>query len=170
MLISAIAVVSKNGVIGKDGKLPWHLPKDFQFFRSVTMGHYVVTGRKNFEHMGLLKGRKTIVLSRNRKLMEQNQMLMFKNGVVLGSVQEAYSLVQHQGADQFFVVGGGQIYKIMAPFIQKWYLTTVDVEIEDGDTFLEPPSEYKWSKISSKDFYKDDRHAYDFNISVFEKK
>ncbi|MEO8069399.1 MAG: dihydrofolate reductase, partial [Flavobacteriales bacterium] len=89
MIVSAIAAVSENGIIGRKGDLPWHLPDDMKFFQRTTMGHHVVTGRKNWETIPLkfrpLKGRPNIVVTRDAHYKAPG-------AVVVTSIAEALAL------------------------------------------------------------------------------
>ena len=119
MIISLIAAVAENGVIGKDNKLPWHLPADLQFFKKTTLGHPIIMGRKNFESIGrMLPGRTNIVLTKNPDFIA--------DGIkIANSLNEAFKIASDTDADECFVIGGSEIYKEALPFCQKLYITKV---------------------------------------------
>jgi len=121
----AIAAMSLNRVIGAGGKIPWHLPEDFKWFKQTTTGHVLVMGRKTFESIGKpLPNRETIVLSRAG---------FSHPGVkVVGSLDEVSALA---GDRQMFICGGAQIYEQALPRCSDLYLTVVNREYE-GDAFF----------------------------------
>jgi dihydrofolate reductase len=123
----AIAAMSLNRVIGCGPKIPWHIPEDFKWFKSVTTGNVIVMGRKTFESIGKpLPKRETIVLSRSR----QN----------IPGVRTISSLDQIDPARddrEFFICGGAELYKLALPFCSDLYLTLVQKEVQ-GDVFFPP--------------------------------
>ncbi|MDR2731917.1 MAG: dihydrofolate reductase [Fibromonadaceae bacterium] len=159
MLISLIAAVAENGVIGKDNELPWHLPADLQFFKKTTLGHPIIMGRKNFESIGrILPGRTNIVLTRNPNFTETADLK------VAHSLEEAFAIARKTGSDECFVIGGAEIYKEALPFCQKLYITQVH-GIFEGNTFM-PEYEKGFRKISSVSNNADEHNkcAYDFEV------
>ncbi|NVH78545.1 dihydrofolate reductase, partial [Paraburkholderia sp. JPY432] len=118
---------SKNGVIGRENKLPWHLPEDFKRFKETTYGAPVIMGRKTYESIGrLLPGRKNIIISRDASRL-------IPGAWVTHSLQEALNEAGPVG--EVFILGGGEIYRLALPLADRLYLTEVDVEI-DGDAFF----------------------------------
>lgn len=139
MTLSLIVAMSKNGVIGKDNKLPWHLPEDLKRFKRITMGHPIIMGRKTFESIGKpLPGRKNIVLSRSLPLLTSLLTSPYKGEedqiVVMNSLEKAFSLCNPN--EEVFVIGGAEIFKLALPFAHKIYLTLIEQEI-DGDIFFQ---------------------------------
>jgi dihydrofolate reductase len=125
MKISLIAAVAQNGVIGAENRLPWRLPGDLAQFKSTTMGHVVIVGRRTFESIGRpLPGRRMIVLTHRDDLDLP--------GVrTARSVDEALALAA--GEDEVFVAGGGEVYRAFMPRADRIYLTCVEANVE-GDT------------------------------------
>jgi dihydrofolate reductase len=160
VLISLIAAVAENGVIGKDNKLPWHLPADLRFFKKTTIGHPIIMGRKNFESIGkALPSRTNIVLTRNADFTEA------ENLKIAHSLEEAFEIARETGTDECFVIGGAEIYKEALPFCQKLYITRVH-GIFDGNIFM-PEFEKCFRKISSVSNFKDEQNDYDYDFEVF---
>lgn len=126
MIISIIAAMSENRVIGSGGNLPWKIPADLARFKSLTMGHVVVMGRKTFESIGHpLPGRTNIVLSRTKSSI---------NGcLVAASLPDA--IVAADGEEEFFVLGGAGVFAEALPLAHRIYLTIVHQHYE-GDTFF----------------------------------
>ena len=137
MIISAIVAAAKNNVIGKDNQIPWYLPADLIYFKKTTLGHHVIMGRKCFRSIGKpLPKRVNIVLTRDP--------FFSADGVLVAhSVEEALGLAYDDGAEEVFILGGGEIYRDSMDLWDKLYLTEVDIEPE-GDVFFPEivPSEW----------------------------
>ena len=160
MLISLIAAVAQNGVIGKDNELPWHLPADLQFFKKTTLGHPIIMGRKNFESIGrALPGRTNIVLTRNQNYETP------KECIKASSLKEAFAIAEKTAANECFVIGGAEVYKEALPFCQKLYITKVH-GIFEGNTYM-PEYENNFRKISNASNFKDERNIYDYDFEVW---
>nr|AIA12344.1 Dihydrofolate reductase [uncultured bacterium] len=130
MMLSHVVACSENGVIGKDGGLPWHLPEDLKRFKALTMGHILIMGRKTFDSIGrALPGRYTIVVSRNTTMMPR---IVTPAASIDEAIQHASTLTA-AWKDEVFIVGGGEIYRQTLPRVQRIYLTKVKMNI-DGDT------------------------------------
>ena len=128
MAIDLIVAVSKNNVIGYKGKLPWNLPEDLLHFKQITMGGYLIMGRKTFESIGkVLPGRTSIVLSKEKKTISQC--------LVAHSLQEAISLCDREL--NIFIIGGAQVFyeALSNQIVQKIYLTKIHQEYK-GDVFF----------------------------------
>ena len=140
--ISLIAAVARNGVIGKDGDVPWHLPEELAQFKATTLGHPLVMGRRTFESIGrVLPGRRTIVVTRDTQWRHP--------GVETAhSFAEAVSLAGP--ADEVFVAGGAQIYAEALPFAHRMVITEVHLETA-GDTFFPPWPRASWAEESRED-------------------
>ena len=127
MSVSMIAAVGKNLELGKNNDLIWHFKEDMKFFKDTTMGHTVVMGRKTFESLPkALPGRKNIVISSNAEYQAQG-------ATVVTSVEEALQIADNE---EIFVLGGGKIYAEFLPYADKLYLTEIDAECEDADTYF----------------------------------
>ena len=121
----AIAAMADNRAIGNKGKIPWHLPGDFKWFKQTTMGHFLVMGRKTYESIGRpLPGRKTFVLSRHQKAIPGVQTLA-----------NLSNLEQLKTDRIIWIAGGSEIYRQMLPRCSELYLTRVHRSVE-GDTFF----------------------------------
>lgn len=128
MKLSLIAAVARNGAIGRDNALLWHLPGDLPRFKQITMGSPLIMGRKTYDSIGRpLPGRRNIVITRNADWSVP--------GVeVARSLDEALALVAE--APQAFVMGGGQVYAQALPQADELVLTEVDQDVLDADTFF----------------------------------
>jgi dihydrofolate reductase len=142
-----------NGVIGKEGQLPWHLPADLKHFKAVTMGTPMVMGRKTFESLpGLLPGRRHIVLTRAPGWSAAG-------AAVVHSVEEAISIAN---APRVSIVGGAEIFALFLPHADAIELTEVHTEA-DGDTVMPAPDPAAWQEVSrERHEAADGRPAYSF--------
>src|SRR6187431_1326800 len=143
MIISAIAAMSTNRVIGIDGGLPWHQPRDMKFFKETTLGHHIIMGRNNFASLDYrpLKGRTNIVLTRDPFFITSSAMVMH-------SIEEALSFAQDHGEMEAFIIGGGEIYRQSMHLLDKIYLTEVITEVS-GDTYFPEIDMDEWVVESS---------------------
>ena len=139
MPVTILAAVARNGVIGVDGGLPWHIPGDLPRFKQRTMGHALVMGRRTYESIGrALPGRTTVVVTRQPDWKA--------DGVVTAaSVSEALARAA-EFDDEVFVVGGAQIYAEALPVTDRLELTLVDAEPE-GDTFFPEVDWLRWREV-----------------------
>jgi dihydrofolate reductase len=140
--ITIVVARAINGTIGKDGKLPWHIPGDLRHFKDVTMGSAMIMGRKTFDSLpGVLPGRRHIVLTRDPAWGH--------DGVeVAHDKQEALELA---GRDRVTVIGGEAIFAMFHPDAEKIELTEVLAEV-DGDTFMDDPrSTGEWHEVACED-------------------
>ena len=128
MIVSMIVAASERGVIGKNGGMPWRLPADLRRFKSLTMGHALVVGRKTFASIGkALPGRRMIVVTRGAVLPD---------GVVaVSSLEAALAEASRTERDEVFIAGGAEIYALALPLVQRIYLTRVHGDI-GGDTIV----------------------------------
>lgn len=143
MKLAIIVAAAKNGVIGIKNRLPWHLPQDLKYFKSVTMGKPVIMGRKTYESIGRpLPGRLNIVVTRDQLWKASVDLVVVHS---LTSALEAAS--QHVPAEadvtEAMIIGGAEIYREALPLADKIYLTEVGVEPE-GDAFFELPCGDQW--------------------------
>jgi len=162
MFLSMIAAMGRNRVIGKKNDIPWKLPAEQQYFKEVTMGHAVVSGRKNFESMGRpLKGRRNIIITRNRDYRPDNCEIIY-------TIEELYRMFDDSD-EEVFIIGGEEIYRMFLPFSKKLYITSIDAEF-DGDTYFPLFSETEWTQISEKNGLTDEKNPYHYTFKVFERK
>jgi dihydrofolate reductase len=134
MIVAIIAAMAENRVIGRDGTIPWDIPADRSRFRELTLGHPVIMGRRTFETIGRpLPGRTNIILTRQPGYRPAGCL-------VAPTLQEA--LAACAGADEVFVCGGEEVYRLALPLADRIYLTIVHREYA-GDTFFPPiPSDF----------------------------
>jgi dihydrofolate reductase len=162
VLISLIAALASNGVIGKDNKLPWHLPADLQYFKKTTLGHPIIMGRKNFESIGrALPGRVNIILTRNENFKTP------EGCIKAHSLKTAFEIAEKTDASECFVIGGTEIYKEALPFCQKLYITRVH-GIFEGDAFM-PEFENEFRRVSCETHFKDEKNKWDYDFEILQR-
>jgi dihydrofolate reductase len=128
-MIQLVVARARNGVIGRDGTLPWHLPEDLKRFKRLTLGTAMVMGRKTFDSLpGLLPNRRHIVVTRNGEWRAEG-------AEVVHSLPEAFALA---GPDDVSVIGGAEIFRLALAFVERVELTEVLAEVE-GDTVMPDP-------------------------------
>jgi dihydrofolate reductase len=134
--INIIVARSRNGVIGKDGKLPWYLPEDLKFFKEKTIGFPVIMGRKTWESIGKpLKGRENIVLTKNPSYQ-------VNNAIKVSSLEEALALF----TGDIFIIGGASLYREALPLANKVWITEIDKDFE-GNAVFDKLDEKEWKLI-----------------------
>ena len=162
MRISAIAAMSLDRVIGKDNQIPWHLPADLRFFMRTTQGHHVIMGRKNYLAMGKPLPRRTnIVITRNPYFISSGCL-------VVHSLGEALALAHARGETEAFIIGGGEIYTLVMDYLDKIYLTTIDLHV-DGDVFFPEIDLSGWRVVQEERHAADEKNPYPFVIRIFER-
>ena len=156
--LSIIVAVAENGVIGRDGQLPWRLSRDLQRFKRLTMGHTLIMGRKTYDSIGrLLPGRQTIVVTRNPDWE-------LEGGWVRHSLPAALSAAA--GDAEPFVVGGASLYEPALPLATRLYMTRVAAHI-DGDVRFPDVDWDQWTRESSEFFPADERNDYPHQFEVY---
>lgn len=164
MIISLIVAASDNNAIGKDNHLMWHLPIDMKFFKNATWGFPVIMGRKTFLELGskALPGRQNIVITRQKNFKAEGV-------VVVNKLDDAIFVAREAETNEIFIIGGGEIYKESMPKANRIYMTRVHATLQ-GDTYFPEFDDKKWHLVSSKKVKADDKHEYDFDIEVWERK
>jgi len=145
--IAMIAAMARNRVIGRDNKLPWHLPEDLKYFRAVTWGKPIIMGRKTFESLGRpLPGRTNIVVSGQAGLS-------LPGTTLVSSIEAALSAASSQAildnVDEIMVIGGDRIYGQLLPHAERLYLTLVDAEPE-GDAWFPEFDDELWKLVDER--------------------
>jgi dihydrofolate reductase len=158
MKVSLIAAVARNGVIGRDNDLPWRIRDDTRFFMHKTLGHYVITGRKNYEAMGRpLPRRPNIVISRNRDFAAECP--------VVPTLEAALALAREAGETEAFVIGGAQIYAEALPLADVFYRTRVLADVP-GDVSFPAFDESEWDIRVESEHAADERNEHPFVIET----
>ena len=166
MVVSLIAALTRNRVIGRNNDLPWHLPDDMKFFMNTTTGHSVIMGRKNYESLPPkfkpLKNRFNIVLSSQASYHAPG-------ATVVSSWDQALAkAIEATDKDEIFVIGGARIYQLALPHAGRLYLTEIDTTL-DGDTFFPSFNKSEWIEKSRTHHAQDERHLYPFDFVIYER-
>lgn len=165
--ISLVVAAADNGVIGRDGKLPWRMPSDLKMFRKTTIGKPVIMGRVTFDSIGKpLPGRDNIVVSRYAGDLG--------TGVhVAGSVAEAIELAETfaraRGVHEIAVIGGAQIYAAVMPEATRIYLTRIHAE-PDGDTTFADPDPSHWKEVSRQPLVREPGDDHAATLVIYERR
>lgn len=139
MRIHMIVAVAKNGVIGREGAMPWRIPEDLKRFKAITMGHPIVMGRRTWASIGRpLPGRENLVITRQKDFQAEG-------ATVVHSLSDAMEHARARGASDLFVIGGGEIYRQALPLAQVAHVTRVHAEVEGDVTF--PDLDPGWHEI-----------------------
>ncbi len=162
MILSCIAAMAENRVIGRAGRLPWHLPADMKRFKSLTQGHTVIAGRRTYESIGRpLPGRRVIVVSRNGSFAAPG-------ALVVASLEEAVERAVAAGETEAFAIGGEAIYEMALPRAQRLYLTLVRVVVE-GDVYF-PLADFRgWRLVEEREEPADEKNAHAMSFRVYER-
>ena len=162
MIVSAIVATAKNGVIGHNNEIPWYLPADLAYFKRTTINHPVIMGRNTFHSIGRpLPKRTNIVITRDP--------FFSADGILVAhDMEEALSLAEQTGAEETFIIGGGQIYRNSMEYWDKIYLTEVDMTV-DGDTFFPETNPNEWQEISRETHAPDEKNEHPYAFVVLQR-
>lgn len=160
-MISLIAAIGKNNELGKNNTLVWSMPADMKFFKETTSGHPVIMGRKTFESIGKpLPGRKNIIITRDNDYK--------KDGIeTVHSLKEALALVNSN--DEAFIIGGAEIFKQAMEIADRLYITHVEAEDKDADTFFPEIIPILWNETSHIEHKADEKNPFAYTFSIYEK-
>ncbi|SDO42220.1 type 3 dihydrofolate reductase [Alkalicoccus daliensis] len=159
-MISMIAAMDQNRVIGKDGGMPWHLPGDLRFFKQTTMGKTVVMGRKTYESIGKpLPGRKNVVLTSNKEFYEEGIYAVHEPEEIRAMASEEEELV---------IMGGAALYEIFMEDASRLYITHIDASFE-GDTYFPVINNSDWEIVEAVTGQLDEKNVYPHVFQTMER-
>ena len=162
MLLSLIVAFDKNRVIGKEGTLPWSLPRDLKRFKEISLGKTVVMGRKTHQSIGrMLPERKNVVISSNAKLADI-KCLSFT------SLRKALKALESD--KEVFIIGGESIYRESIPLADKIYLTEIDCSVEGGDVYFPKLDLYEWEIETKEKYLPDLNNKFGMTFKVLHRK
>jgi dihydrofolate reductase len=163
MTVSLIVAVSSNGVIGRDGGLPWYLPADLKHFKRTTMGHHLIIGRRTWEEVGKpLPGRTMVVVTRSKNFAPEG-------AHVVRSVEQALELAVND--DEPFIGGGAQIYRVALArdLVERIYLTRVHADVE-GDTIFPEIDLDEWELVSEENHDANEKNEFPYSFLIYERR
>ncbi len=160
--IALVVAVSRNGVIGRGGGLPWHLSSDLKLFKAITLGKPIIMGRKTWESLPRkpLPGRVNIVITRKAGFVGEG-------AVVVHTLEQAVAAAGD--VEEIAVIGGGEIYNLFLTRANRIYRTDVDLDVE-GDTLFAALSPTEWTETSSEDFPQGPNDSAAFTLRIFDRK
>lgn len=166
MRIALIWAMARNGVIGRDNKLPWYLPEDLKYFKRVTTGKPVIMGRKTYDSIGRpLPNRTNIVVTRDASLS-------LPGVKVVTSLEDALDIAQAESVisdvDEVIVMGGAEIYAQALPHADRLYVTLVHAEVE-GDAVFPTIDLDEYRELAREDFNAEGPNPYDYSFVVYER-
>lgn len=168
-LLAIVVAVSRNGMIGRDGDMPWKLSTDLKRFKAMTLGKPMVVGRKTLESFGgkPLPGRPHVVVTRDASRVVEGAQLA-------GSVEEAVEMAQviaaGTGADEIGIIGGGQIYRQAIDLADRLYVTHVEADIPDGDTVFPNIDPEIFEKVSEELVPAGEKDNYATRFAIYRRK
>ena len=174
MILSIISAIANNNEIGRKNELLCNLPIDMRHFRKTTSGHPVIMGQRTFESLGIgpngkpgkpLPNRRNIILTLDKEFKRDDAEVTY-------SLEELDKLLENTAKkdEELFIIGGGQIYKLFIDKALRLYITHVNAEFLDADTFFPNIDKNKWKIISEERHEKDEENIYDTNFVIYEKK
>lgn len=162
MILSLLVATDENNVIGKDNKLPWHLPDDLKYFKNLTWGMPILMGRKTFESIGkALPGRQNIVITRNKDFSAAGA-----DGV--HSVEEAIDRALEFGVREIFVIGGAEIFNSTFQQAQRIYLTRIHHQFE-GNVFFPEMKSSEWVLVRNRFCHADSKNPWSHSYQLWER-
>ena len=160
-MVTIIAAIAENNVLGKDNHLVWYLPADLKRFKKLTLNHVVIMGRKTFESLGKpLPNRTNIIITRNKNYKAEGC-------VVVNSLSEALKVATKEDKNPF-ILGGAEIYKQAMSFTDKLDVTFVHHKFE-ADVFFPEIDRTIWKETSREDIKANEKNKYDYSFVTFER-
>lgn len=163
MKLSLIAALATNNVIGRDNQVPWHLSTDLKRFKSLTMGHHLIMGRKTYESVGRpLPGRTNVVITRRTDYAAEGV-------VVVNTLEDAIRIAADAGESEAFIAGGAEIYTQAIHRADRMYLTRVHADVEGDTVFPDFDDVSEWRLIDSEHCEADEKNEYPFSFLTYER-
>lgn len=161
---SLLVAMAKNRVIGINNQLPWYLPEDLKHFKSLTMGHAIVMGRKTYESIGRpLPGRINIIVTRQKSYMIPGVIVVHSIGHALRVCEEHVD-----GGDESFIIGGEELYRQTLAISQRIYVTEIQSTFE-GDAFFPEIDPSEWKEIERQKYSGENTENLAYHFVVLER-
>ncbi len=162
MRISIIVAMDEGRVIGNEGGMPWHLPADLKFFKSVTMGKPIIMGRSTYQSIGKpLPGRTNIVITHNSSFKADGCRLAH-------SIDEALAIAEDESAEEAIIIGGGGIYEQTLAQIERLYITYIAAHLV-GDTHFPVIKPEEWKEVSRQQHIADGDNPFDLEFVILDR-
>jgi dihydrofolate reductase len=169
-MLSLIVATAQNNAIGRNNELLWHISEDLKYFKSTTTSHPVIMGRKTYESIGRpLPGRRNIVITRGTIEAPQIKNPQTTSFEVSNNLNEVMSLAKNS-ENEFFVMGGGELYKQTFSSADRLYITKIYAEAEGADTFFPVVDEAEWKVVKESERLTDEENGIEFQFIVYEKR
>lgn len=174
MILSIISAIANNNEIGMKNELLWDLPIDMKHFRETTSGHPVIMGQRTYESLGTdalglpgrpLPNRRNIILTLDKEFKREGIEIHHSIEELEKALNETMS-----EDEEAFIIGGGQIYKLFIDKADRLYITHVDAEFPNADTFFPVIEIDKWQIVSEDKHTKDEKNIYGTNFVIYERK
>jgi dihydrofolate reductase len=163
--LALIVARTRNGVIGRDNRMPWHLSEDLRYFKRITLGKPVIMGRNTWESLGKpLPGRDNIVITRNTDYRAEGAHIV---NSLNAAITLANALAAEKNLSEIMIIGGAQIYREALPRVQRAYITEIDADIE-GDAFF-PTLEGEWIETSRTSHAPCEKNPYPYSFVVLDR-
>jgi dihydrofolate reductase len=159
--LAIIVAMARNRTIGINNTLPWRIPEDLKRFKSLTMGHHLIMGRKTFDSIGKpLPGRITVVVTRN-------EALKIEGCIMAHSLEEAIKACA--GDDEIFIVGGAELYALAMPWVETIYLTEINLDVA-GDTYFPEFDKTQWQELAREQCSQESPQALEYHFVTYDRK
>lgn len=169
-MLSLIVAVAQNNAIGRNNELLWHISEDLKYFKATTMGHPVIMGRKTYESIGRpLPGRRNIVITRSGIESAEIKNPQTTSLEVENNLELAISTAKSSD-DEFFVMGGGQLYRQTFNSADRLYITKIYAEAENADTFFPEVNGSDWEIVRESERMTDVENSIDFQFIVYRRR
>jgi dihydrofolate reductase len=169
MRTAFVVARARNGVIGRDGRLPWKLPSDLKLFRQLTLGRPVIMGRRTWESLGIrpLPGRHNLVITRQLDYEAEGALVVHSLAAALAAARK---LAEQDGADEIAIIGGGQIFAeaLAADQVDRIYLSEVEIEA-DGDTVMPAFDRDRWRETARQVMPRGPRDETSFSLVTLDR-
>lgn len=159
--LAIIVAMARNRTIGINNTLPWRIPADLKRFKSLTMGHHLIMGRKTFDSIGKpLPGRTTVVVTRN-------DALKIEGCIMAHSLEEAIKACA--GDDEIFIVGGAELYALAMPLVDTIYLTEINRDVA-GDTYFLEFDKTQWQELAREQCSQENPQVLEYHFVTYGRK
>ena len=164
-MLSVIVAIASDGAIGRRGTLPWHISDDLKHFKEITRGHTLLMGMNTFISLpGVLPKRRHIVVADDPSFTVDHPRVEVRRDL-FETLREA-----KEAQEEIFVIGGGSVYRQSLPYVDKLYITWIDMTVPDADTFFPPIREEEWKPVWESEDQYDEENGVSYRFVNYERK